>query len=183
MKRFDRFVAVAMVFILMFALAACGPSQQTQMLQAKYAALQQAPVTPAFNYTVTKPFLLMGKRVATPQEFATALANRPGTVVVISNKSEYADLIAESDMNGVGYKMVGKRSKGKNVEMTFQNDPSVMQAAQAQRQQQLQALQTQISQSQQADSSSNQTKATLGVTVGTMVVGIGVPLLINALSN
>ena len=183
MNRFGHFMAVALVLILLFSLTACGPSQQTQMLQAQYAALQQAPVTPAYSYTITKPFLLMGKRVATPQEFANALANRPGTVVVIVNKGEYADMIAESDMQGVGYKMIGKRTKGKNVEMTFQNDPSVMQAAQLQRQQQLQALQTQISQSQQADSSSNQTKATLGVTVGTMVVGIGVPLLINALSN
>lgn len=173
MYRFIRMMAVFMLFVFSISLTACGPSARTQALQAQYAALQQAPITPTYSYIVTKPFLLMGKLVRNSQELAQALANRPGMVIAIADSKEsYMDLIIESDLSYAGYKLVGKTKRGKNIEMTFQADQSAMQAAQVQRQQQLQNLQLQINQSQQADSSATQTYTTLGITAGSIAIGV-----------
>lgn len=182
--RFQRFVAMAMIFALSFSMVACGPSKEMKALQAQYSALQQAPVMPAYSYTVTKPFLVMGKLVSTPQELANALATRPAMVVVVVRKSEaYSDMMAEADMQRVGYKLLGKKSKGKDIEMTFQADSSAMEAAQNQRQQQLQSLQAQMNQQQMADSQANQTYATVGIAAGTILVGVLGSVLATAASR
>lgn len=169
-----RIIALAMVVSFSFSMVACGPSKEYKALQAQYAALQQAPVTPVYQYQVTKPFILMGALVSNPQELANALQARPAMVTcVVQSGEQYADMMCEADMTRVGYQLMGKSKKKGRMELVFKDNSSAgLQAAQAQRQQQLQALQSQMNQQQMADSQANQTYATVGITAGTLAVGI-----------
>lgn len=175
-----RFIALAMVFVFSFSLMACGPSRELKGLQAQYDALQRAPLTSQYVYQVSKPFVLMGKLVRNGQELAAALATRPMMVVATVNKSEtFAVELCQADMQNVGYKLLGKTKKGQNMELAFQTDPSLLQAAQAQRQQQLNALQQQINNQRQADSQSQQTAIAVGVPLALTAAGF----IISSLAN
>lgn len=174
-----RIIALAMVCVLSISMVACGPSKEMKALQAQYAQLQQAPLVPNYMYAVTKPFVLMGKLISTPQELGNALATRPAMVTcVVQNNVAYSDMLCESDMDRAGYKLVGKTKKGKNTEMVFQDNSSAgLQAAQTQRQQQLNSLQMQMNQQQQLDSQSNQTWVAVGVPLLTVGVGIAASII------
>lgn len=171
-----RIIALAMLCVLSISMVACGPSKEMKNLQAQYAQLQQAPLVPNYMYAVTKPFVLMGKLISTPQELGNALATRPAMVTcVVQNNVAYSDMLCESDMDRAGYKLLGKTKKGKNTEMVFQDNSSAgLQAAQAQRQQQLNALQQQMNNQRQLDSQSNQTWIAVGIPLALTAAGIAV---------
>lgn len=171
---FRKVISMALVATMLCSLVACGPSKEMQLLQAQYSALQNAPVTPVYHYTVSRPFILMGKMVTDPQTLSDALAARPAMVVCVVQKNEqYADLLCESDMTRAGYQLLGKKTKGRTIELSFKDDSGkYVDAAKAQRQQQLGAVQNQMNQQQLSDSQSRQTMVTVGVTAGTLLIGI-----------
>lgn len=173
-----RIIALAMVVIFSLSMVACGPSKEYRNLQAQYAALQQTPVTPVYQYQVSKPFILMGKLISTPQELGNALATRPAMVTaVVQNAVAYSDLMCEADLDRAGYKLIGKTKKGKTTELVFQDNSSVgLQAAQTMRQQQLQSLQAQMNQQQMADSQANQTWVAVGIPLLTIGIGVAASL-------
>ncbi len=179
---FGRIVAVILIIAMLLSLTACGPSQRTQALEAQYNALQQSPVFPNVTYNVTRPFVLMGKPIKNSEELARALANRPSVVVVNVDKEAYADLLVQNDLQNAGYKLVGKKNRGRNVEMLFQSDPAVMQAAVAKRNQEIENAGNQLNQSRQADSQAAQTKTTLGIAIGTIAIGV-LASLASAMAN
>lgn len=175
---FNRLITLAMVFAFSLSLMACGPSRELRDLQMQYDALQRAPLTSQYVYQVSKPFILMGKLVRNGQELAAALATRPMMVVATVNTSEsFAVEMCQADMQNVGYKLLGKTKKGLNVELAFQTDPSFLQAAQAQRQQQLNVLQQQINNQRQADAQSRQTGIAVGVPLALTAVGIAISVV------
>lgn len=167
-----RIIALAMVVVFSFSMVACGPSKEYRNLQAQYAALQQTPVTPVYQYQVSKPFILMGTLVSNPQELANALQARPAMVTcVVQSGEQYADMMCEADMTRAGYQLLGKSKKKGRMELVFKDNSGVaLQTAQAQRNQQLQALQNQMNQQQMADSQSNQTWIAVGVPL--LTIGI-----------
>lgn len=179
---FGRAVSVILIIAMLLSLTACGPSQRTQALEAQYSALQRSPIVPAIHYTVARPFLLMGKPIKNSQELAGALANRPEIVVVVVQREEYSDLLAQNDLQNAGYKLVGKKNRGRNVEMTFQADPTVIKVAEAKHNQEIQNVGNQLNQSRQADSQAAQTKTTLGIAIGTIAIGV-LASLASAMAN
>lgn len=171
MRKCSILIVVAMAMLV----TGCGPSKELQALQQQYANLQATPVMPVYTYTVSTPFVLMGKPVATSKELESALSSRPSIVVAsIKKVVSYGDLIIRSDMQKAGYAFVGQQNRGKYIELTFKDDSaSAMQSALAQRQQQIAAAQSAIQMQKQDDASKIQTGTIIGGFLITAIATVG----------
>ena len=162
MYNFGRIVSIIFVVGLTFSLLGCGSTR------SKHMETMQAQVSQPHYSNVPIPFRIGKNIIRTPQELENALTNRPDRVTAIVKKSEpYADLIIAYNMQEAGYRLISEEASEQNVELTFKNDPTVAQVAQAQRQQQLQELQRQLQQ-QSSDSRDTSRKFTIGILPNTI---------------
>lgn len=87
---------------------------------SKDSELQMKNQDFTYPYIISRPFILDDNLISTSREFEYALRKKPKKVVcIVNNRELYYDMMIESDMERVGYKLLKKSVKKNKIEMIF----------------------------------------------------------------